>query len=911
MLNSHTKFASLKAAMASGAAVAALMAGSHAFAQQAATVEEVVVTGTSIRGVAPVGSALIGVTRDQIQAIAPTNTKDLLASVPALGNFGTNAEQSTPNRFRTSGYLANIHNLGIYATLTLVNGHRIAPTGTEGTYPDPSNIPTIAIQRTEIIADGASAIYGSDATAGVVNFIYRKPFDGIEAQATYSFDGETRYEKKNFGVLGGKTWDGGGIMLAYEYSSNLSPLTSEIPFIALNGDQRSRGGRDTRGVTNCLTPTIRKVQANGVPTGTTYGSSASGFSTNQPDFRCPSRFIPGTLINDGERNAFLMTVNHQVTDNVKVYAEVSYGHVEQEGIGGRPSISVLLPRTNPYFTAANIPPILFNDPAVTRVQIARSGNELFGYEFRNGATGTLTNFVSGLEIDLGSDWKGDLSLNLSRTRDTNGRPGSELDFLNLIAAANDTNPATALNLFGTRAQNNPATLAKIDSGSAQLNWGQQGLQELAFKADGPVMDLPGGAMRAAVGASFRASQSNQLQLAGSRGPLSGYSGVVRDDHPRQQVSAAFFELNVPLVSDSNAMPLVETLTLSVSGRYDYYDKYGGSFNPKYGIVYSPGGDLNFHASYGTNFNAPNVGLLGGLFGQPNYNANPNLVIGYGPYKGTLLTNINQYTLSGQGGGNLTPEEAKTKSFGFEWTPSYMGLEGLRASINWYHVDYTNLFFKVVGSELITNGNFASLAEFFPTPERMAEIIRLYPSSGAITVANFEYVPHTEAVNLGTRIYEGIDYDISYRFSTENIGNFQLGVTAAQQLKFDQQVLPGQAFENRINTNDAVKWKARVNAGWNIGNFTTSVFYNYTGSYINTASVIVPRQEVSPFKTVDLTMAYDFPETGVSFLKGISLQGRVSNLFDKDPPFFDNGDGYNGSWASPYPRAYDLTLRAKF
>ncbi len=902
-----------KTMMASGAAIAALMAGSQAFAQDAAsaTVEEVVVTGSSIRGVAPVGSALIGVGRDTIAAVAPTNTKDLLATVPALGNFGTNAEQSTPNRFRTSGYLANIHNLGIYATLTLVNGHRIAATGTEGTYPDPSNIPTIAVQRTEIIADGASAIYGSDATAGVVNFIYRKPFDGIEAQATYSFDGETRYEKKNFGVIAGKTWDGGGLMVAYEYSSNLSPLTSEIDFIALGGNQTSRGGRDLRNVTGCTTPVFRAVQANGVPIGTTYGSSASGFSTTQANFRCPTRLIPQTIISDGERNTFLATIDHQLTDTVKVYGELSYGHVENESIGQRQSFSVLIPRSNPFFTAANIPPALFNNPAVTQVSIARSGNGLFGDTYKGGATGTLTTLVTGLTIDLGNDWKGDISLDLSRTRDTNGRPGSELDTRNLIAALNDTNAATALNPFGQAAQNNPATLAKIDNGSAQLNWGQQGLQELIAKADGPVMDLPGGTMRAAVGASFRATQSNQLQLGGSRAAGAGYDGVVRDDHPRQQVSAAFFELNVPLISDSNALPLVQELTLSVSGRYDYYDKYGGSFNPKYGIVYSPGADVQFHASYGTNFNAPNVGLLGGLFGQPQYNTNPNNVIGYGPYKGTLLTNINQYTLSGQGGGNLTPEEAKTKSFGVTWAPSYMGLDGLRASLNWYKVDYTNLFFKITGSDLITNEAFAAYAEFFPTVARMNEIIALYPPSSPITVANFEYVPHTEAVNLGTRIYEGLDYDISYRFSTESFGNFQAGFTANQQLKLDQQILAGSAFQDRLGTQDAPKWKTRVNFGYNYGGFSAALFYNYQGSYTNTASVIVPNQKVEAFKTFDLTAAYEFSDVGVGFVKGVTLQGRVVNLTDQDPPFFDAADGYNGTYASPYPRSFDLTLRAKF
>jgi len=913
MSASRSKIASLKAALISGAAISALVAGGQAFAQDASgsQVEEVVVTGTSIRGVAPIGSSLIGVTRDQIQANAPTNVKDLLASVPALGNFGTNAEQSTPNRFRTQGYLANIHNLGIYATLTLLNGHRVAPSGTEGTYPDPSSVPTIAIQRTEIIADGASAIYGSDAVAGVVNFVYRKPFDGIETSTTYSFDGETRYEKRNFGIVGGKTWDGGGVMLAYEYSSNKSPLNSEIPYLALGGDQRSRGGRDLRGTT-CLTPTYRNVQANGVSVGTTYGSAASGFSTAAVDQRC-GNITPSGIIGDGRRNAVLLTANHQVTDSVKAWGELNYSHFiglhgsgGEGGISGRPGITALVPRTNPFFTAANIPPALFNNPAVSRVAVNLSGDALFPIHNIPGS-GTVTTAVFGLDIDLGRDWKGVLSLDLSRTRDF--WRTDEFDVLNMAAALNDTNPTTALNIFGTAASNNPATLAKIDNESGQHNWAQQGLQELQFKADGPLFELPAGTLRAAVGASFRASQMNQYQLGGSRSANAGYNGIVRDDHARQQVSAAFFELNVPLVSDSNALPLVKELTVSVSGRYDYYDKYGGSFNPKYGVVWAPIDDVRFHASYGTNFDAPNAGLLGSLFGQPGYNRSQNVAIGYGPYKGTILTNINQYTISGQGSDTLTPEEASTKSFGVDWTPSQGPLNGLRVGLNWYHVNYTNLFYKILGNDLITNPAFESLTVFFPTQAEMDAILKLYPPSSPLTVTNFEYVAHTEAVNLGRRIFEGLDYDISYRLSTESLGQFSLGMTANQQLKFDQQVLPGGPFQSRIDTLDAVKWKARLNAGWAYENFTVAAFYNYIGGYQNVS--VTPNQDVDAFKTVDLTASYEFKDVGMRFLNGVTLQARVTNLFDKDPPFYDAAAGYNPGLASPFPRSFDLTLRTTF
>ncbi|HEU0096964.1 MAG TPA: TonB-dependent receptor, partial [Rhizomicrobium sp.] len=200
-----------------------------AAAASAESVEQVTVTGTSIRGTSgPVGSAVLGITAETIQANAPSNVQELLSTVPLLGNFGANAEQSTPNHWRTAGYDPNIHNLGIYATLSLVNGHRIAPTGGEGVIPDPSIVPVIALQRVEVLANGASAVYGSDAVAGVVNFIYRKEFEGIQASGTYGFN-DTQYAKKDLSLLAGHSWGSGNIMAAYEYSQTVSPLVSEIP----------------------------------------------------------------------------------------------------------------------------------------------------------------------------------------------------------------------------------------------------------------------------------------------------------------------------------------------------------------------------------------------------------------------------------------------------------------------------------------------------------------------------------------------------------------------------------------------------------------------------------------------------------------------------------------------------------
>jgi iron complex outermembrane receptor protein len=262
-MSKPTKTTTTSRGLLLGSAALGLMAfASGAFAQAPAeegAVEQIIVTGSSIRGVAPVGSALIGVTKDTIALQAPANTKELLSNIPQLGNFGANAEQSTSNRFRTAGFQPNIHNLGIYATLTLINGHRIAPTGGEAVFPDPSIIPVSALQRVELIADGASSVYGSDAVAGVVNFIYRKPFNGVEMQATYGGFNDTRYEKRNIAIVASKKTDRFGVLAAYEYSDNKSPLNTEIPVIARGGDQTSVGGATCAPPSACSRASARSM----------------------------------------------------------------------------------------------------------------------------------------------------------------------------------------------------------------------------------------------------------------------------------------------------------------------------------------------------------------------------------------------------------------------------------------------------------------------------------------------------------------------------------------------------------------------------------------------------------------------------------------------------------------------------
>lgn len=212
---------------------------------------QILVTGSRIRGIEAVGSNVIALDQDDIQAEPVISTNDLLRRVPQVVSLGANraggsSQNGAANATRGAGI--NLRGISTNATLLLYDGRRFPPQGTQGQFTDPSVIPSLALGRVEVVADGASAIYGSDAVAGVVNLILRRDMDGIEARFRYGFtDGD--YSEKQAAVIAGQQWGSGGAMVAFEYTENEPLFGSEVADW-YQQDNRSRGGRDLRN-TNC------------------------------------------------------------------------------------------------------------------------------------------------------------------------------------------------------------------------------------------------------------------------------------------------------------------------------------------------------------------------------------------------------------------------------------------------------------------------------------------------------------------------------------------------------------------------------------------------------------------------------------------------------------------------------------
>ncbi|HEX8662106.1 MAG TPA: TonB-dependent receptor plug domain-containing protein, partial [Brevundimonas sp.] len=456
--------------------------------EEEAEVEEVVVTGTSIRGVAPAGSPVLAITPEQIQNNPATTATELLRQLPQVFNLGASDTQFTAsnnaNANVTGGSGINLRGLGTEATLTLVDSRRMPAAGTMAQYFDPSVIPTMAIGRIEVLADGGSAIYGSDAVGGVVNILLRRNFQGLELSARYGFaDG---LDQTVLGGVFGHKWSGGGLMVAVEYNERSNLLASERDFYT--DDLRPFGGTDQRSF---------NANPGNIQVGNTRYAIPAGQNGRA---LTPAQLIPGTA---NRRSAFFeadalpaqerltsaFTFDHDLTDRISFSAQGIFAKREFVRGQGNFTSNLTVPRSNPFFVHPT-------NPAAPNVTVNYSFNEDFGRSER--VADSDFRFVTGnFDVELGADWSA--TAYASHGEDTENSFASSVNTAALNRALADPNAATAFNPFGAGSNTPQATLDLIEARFRIAS--EYTLEEFGVTANGPVFTLPGGEVRAAIGLS--------------------------------------------------------------------------------------------------------------------------------------------------------------------------------------------------------------------------------------------------------------------------------------------------------------------------------------------------------------------------------------------------------------------------
>ena len=846
---------------------------------------DIIVTGSRIRGVAPVGSNLISIGADQITKEPAATVTEFLRKVPQVQGFGVDASsavaQGVGGTNTTRGSSLNLRGLGPQATLTLLDGQRLPFSGVSSNYVDPTAIPAIALSRIEVIADGASAIYGSDAVAGVVNFITRKDYDGLLVRGRYGVADD--YWLGQISVLAGKSWGTGNIMIAYEHGEHSNLNGGDRSYV--RSDLRAFGGDDYRN-SQCNPGNI-------VIGGTSYAIPDGGVTPATAD-----QLLPGTsnacenlrygdILPSENRDSFIVNAEQQITDNLKLSAQALYSDRDYTALAlqqGSTSnlVDLTVPSSNAFFVA---PP--GTNPSSETIEYDFTSD--FGLIRQNGYTRDRR-FSATLDWTISDAWEASIS-GLYGV-DKSAQLTRRVDGGALAAALADSDPATAFNPYGA-----PNTQAALDSvfvgifnpystnrtrgGSGQIN--------------GRLFSLPGGDVRLALGGEF-------LRYTAGGGSAIGLASNPRKLFAKQtrNQTSGFGELFIPIFSADNAIGGFQRLDLSLAGRIDHYDDIGTTKNPKIGINWSPVRGLLLKGSYGTSFRAPALQDL------------PLLRTGAGLAVVTWLDpqspTGNSVGLSlNAGNPDLKPEKAETYSFTAEVTPS--SVPGLRLSATYFSVDYSDVInFPPRTPQSLLDPNYA----FVVTRDPSDALIQSYLDKGftiaGIRPAHVAFFYNGQARNLGSVNTDGIDFSASYDRNTD-FGQLSFSAVGTYLLHYKVAISPvAPSIEQKGNINYPVDFRGRASAGWARDGLSAELTVNYVNGYDN--NLVTPVQRIDSWTTFDLHLGYDFQNDG-GVLKGTSISLDGTNIFDRRAPFVNIQYGFDPGEASALGRFVTLTLTKKF
>ncbi len=622
--------------------------------------ESVLITGSLIHGATAVGVPVTNLNPRDFTTTGALTTADLFKNIPAANTPPTTTGVESGARIERAQRV-NIRGLDIAGgtrSLLMVDGVRVPPQGNGLCELDPSIIPELSQDRIDVLVDGASATYGSDAIAGVINIILKRNFDGAVTQVRYTTGagGKNRYAASQ---LWGRTWDGGDITLSYEwyddapvkgnfqskYTNNYSPwgfdnripLQSSLPgTIAIGAPSSSLGTL----CANCFaiphgTGGNFSPGASGVGPAAPFSASTlnwSAFSTgaNSGTNGTRNEFDPYLIAYYDaaqQRNGGAITVDQQLTKDIQFYGEAFYSNRRAEFLNPSnlsPSstndLLVGVPTFNPYYPTGGAP---------TNLRVAYNLSvEMPPFSF---AYEVADRYLAGVHVALPFGWNGDLYY--SESFDTSYDHVANTVNRSAVSAALGwtlpaggpvgtapgiatwTKPANIpyLNLFCDATQfqcNDPRTLAYMTAFRSfnERMW----INEKGAKFDGPIFDLPAGTLRGAVGGTYDSYNLNFVAYDTTGSPT--LIAPMLQESLHRQVWAGFAELNIPVFSDTFNLPGFRKMQIAASWRHDQYSDYGGTSNPKVALDWMPSeaAGVTLRFSWGSNFRAPSFGETSNL-----------------------------------------------------------------------------------------------------------------------------------------------------------------------------------------------------------------------------------------------------------------------------------------------------------
>lgn len=862
----------------------------HAGRDSADSDNELVVTGTRIRGAAPVGVNVETLDRGEIESSGRSTLQDLLQTLPR--NFpGSQGELTQLGALNASRNLAfgstvDLRGLGADATLALVNGRRLAPAG-YGNFTDISVVPLAAVERIEVLADGASATYGSDAVGGVVNVITRSDYRG--AETALRLGAAANMSETSASQLFGGGWDSGHMTLAYAYRHR-DALAARDRDITHDSDLTRFGGTDFSRIGGNPGTIIRVgSQTVSIP----IPENQNGLSLSQADL------IPGVghrhNENDGDfllpeqtTHSSYIAMRQAIGPRVEIFADVLA--TARDGYAERAQLSanLIVPASNAYRQANG----LF--PGASPITVAYWMGEDLGPITIATETRAFAAAL-GARVDLWRGWQGEVSVAEARHQDRSATRNQFESSGGILAALASSDLSLAFNPFGDGSHTNPSVLPSLtvdsifDTDSRVTTW--------SAKTEGPLIRLPGGDLRFAVGAERR---HERFQL---NRHLTRASGTINDfvQSPGERTTdAVFFEIFAPMIGAENRAPLVHSLTLSISARREDPSDFDASTTPRLGLRWQPFADLTLRAAWGQSFKAPQfqqmLGGIGGSLATATAAQDPQATNG--------STGI--LTLSGSNP-NLAPEHADVWTAGFDFHPAW--LNGVSVEASYFDVDFAGrIAAPPTPLSALSNPQGLEHVLFRDPPQSVIDAYLALADqiTGAMPIDGIELIYDRRLTNLATLRVRGVDLSTTYDVETD-FGTFSARLSASGLLQYESVNTPGAAAIDVLDTMyNPVSWRGRANLSWRKDGWSTALSVNYLDNYRDNASS--PSRRIKSWSTLDLRLSREW-RTGAD-RAGTLVALSVQNLFDRDPPFANSSIGYafDSSNASPIGRFVAIELR---
>ncbi|MBV8035229.1 TonB-dependent receptor [Roseateles sp.] len=886
------------------AAVLLTFGGLSAWAQQAEPqqIERVTVTGSAIKRIdAETAVPVTVIKMAELKSQGVTSVEQilgLLSSVQATQNMASSIGSGTGG----ASY-ANMRGIGADKTLVLLNGQRIANSATGAEAPDMNMIPFAAIERVEVLRDGASSLYGTDAIGGVINFITKTSFTGgtlsVGYDAPKKAGGDTNSANLGYG-LGDLSKDGWNIF------GTLSLKKRDF----INGDQRDFNKRMVGGLSNSTFPANYQVTGGGAYYNPIApGCNAPNLIPNAGATGCRIVTPPFVSINPrSETISGLLKGTVDATSSLRLGAEAFYskntveskiapvpygGYWINPGTKYFPTAALSNPKYSPNFDYYGADGEPFNNPTAQfpkPVNLQKGGVLVWWRDLVSGPRQEKNNakqyrgMFTAEGNAAGWDYKAALAYNHTQNDRylTGGYADGDVIGEGLIRGI--------INPFGDQT---PESVALIQSAALKglLSTSIGKVSSLTASASRELGDWFGATrpVQIAVGGEFRHEDFRDFNHHDFAVAASSSTGVDPDAHSegKRNVSAAYTELN---------MPLTKELELTASVRFDKYSDFGNTTNPKLSFRYQPSKELLLRGSASTGFRAPTLYELNASTGFTNTNNYDNpLNCPGGVPKDPATAGANcaaQFQAYFGGNKDLKPEKSKSFTLGMVFEP----VKGLSTSVDFWSIRVKDLIGSI--SEATLFGDYQTFQQYFhfvqpgnilPQNTRACQNGPTSPTCG--------YVDE-RTQNLGGVNTQGIDLGMQYQLTT-SFGRLGFEYQSTYVSKYEYQDYKNGPWHQNVGiysgSGPVFKWQHNLAGSWSQGSWGAGLALHYKSGY----------KDMTPTNTVK---AYATADAYVSFspMKAFTLVAGVRNLTDRDPPFSNQtalfqGGGWDSRFYDPIGR----------